>query len=92
MILILVLIINFAENKLLPQGEMTITVNNDEDTNIQEEAKSTPKKPAKKKQVKKVFRPVQWWDRACPNDLQGVPATPRFFMPLYKSACFQRTV
>ena len=30
-ILILVLIINFAENKLLPQGEMTITVNNDED-------------------------------------------------------------
>ena len=30
-ILILVLIINFAENKLLPQGEMTITVNDDED-------------------------------------------------------------
>jgi Na+-transporting NADH:ubiquinone oxidoreductase subunit F len=30
-ILILVLIINFAENKLLPQGEMTITVNDEED-------------------------------------------------------------
>ena len=30
-ILILVLIINFAENKLLPKGEMTITVNDEED-------------------------------------------------------------
>ena len=30
-ILILVLIINFAESKLLPKGEMTITVNDDED-------------------------------------------------------------
>ena len=30
-ILILVLMINFAENKLLPQGEMTITVNDEED-------------------------------------------------------------
>ncbi len=30
-ILILVLIINFAESKLLPQGEMTITVNDEED-------------------------------------------------------------
>ena len=30
-ILVLVLIINFAESKLLPQGEMTITVNDDED-------------------------------------------------------------
>ena len=30
-ILVLVLIINFAESKLLPQGEMTITVNDEED-------------------------------------------------------------
>ena len=30
-ILVLVLIINFAESKLLPQGEMTITVNGEED-------------------------------------------------------------
>ena len=30
-ILVLVLILNFAESKLLPQGEMTITVNEDED-------------------------------------------------------------
>ncbi len=30
-ILILVLIINFAENKLLPKGEMTITVNDEQD-------------------------------------------------------------
>ena len=30
-ILVLVLIINFAESNLLPQGEMTITVNDDED-------------------------------------------------------------
>ena len=43
-----------------------------------------------KKQVKKEFRPIQWWDRACPNDLQGVPATPRFFRPLYKSVFFSK--
>jgi len=30
-ILVLVLILNFAESKLLPQGEMTIIVNDDED-------------------------------------------------------------
>ena len=30
-ILVLVLLINFAESKLLPKGEMTITVNDDED-------------------------------------------------------------
>ena len=33
-ILVLVLIINFAESKLLPQGEMTITVNDEEDKKI----------------------------------------------------------
>lgn len=33
-ILVLVLILNFAESKLLPQGEMTITVNEDEDKSL----------------------------------------------------------
>ncbi len=34
-ILVLVLILNFAESKLLPQGEMTIIVNDDDDKSIQ---------------------------------------------------------
>ena len=35
LILLLVLLLNFAENKLLPQGDVTITINDDADKSVQ---------------------------------------------------------
>jgi len=35
LILLLVLILNFAENKLLPQGDVTITINGDDEKSVQ---------------------------------------------------------